>query len=109
MQPKSPPPPTDADHEQSKPALSGVKRYKKGRAFSDTLFGKIRYGKDLVSGRWVAIKENRKWFARNRVSVKGDPVPEDLFAEIEMMKYLMSIPSLPPHILRLLDVVEDET
>eukprot|EP01084_Bolivina_argentea_P151563 264541_1 len=49
----------------SKSQLSGVRRYKKGRSFADTLFGKMRYGKDLVTEEWVAIKENRKWFAQN--------------------------------------------
>lgn len=92
----------------NKPQLSGVKRYKKGRSFADTLFGKMRYGKDLVTGQWVAIKENRKWFAQNRVSIKGDPVPEDLFDEIKMMKYLGAQQDVPPHILQLLDVVEDD-
>ena len=28
------------------------------------------------------VKENRKWFVQNRVSIKGDPVPEDLKNEI---------------------------
>eukprot|EP01084_Bolivina_argentea_P060853 111170_1 len=94
------------DPQQQRANLSGVRRYKKGRSFADTLFGKMRYGKDLVTGKWVAIKENRKWFAQNRVSIKGDPVPEDLFKEIEMMKYLMKQPDLPPNILQLVDVVE---
>eukprot|EP01084_Bolivina_argentea_P030074 55770_1 len=94
--------------QQSNAQLSGVKRYKKGRSFADTLFGKMRYGKDLVTGDWVAIKENRKWFAQNRVSIKGDPVPEDLFKEIDMMKYLMKQTDLSSNILKLLDVVQDD-
>jgi len=40
--------------------------------------------------------------------MKGDPVPEDLFAEIKMMQYLMERPNVPINILRLLDVVEDD-
>eukprot|EP00485_Elphidium_margaritaceum_P008408 CAMPEP_0202692412 /NCGR_PEP_ID=MMETSP1385-20130828/6799_1 /ASSEMBLY_ACC=CAM_ASM_000861 /TAXON_ID=933848 /ORGANISM="Elphidium margaritaceum" /LENGTH=346 /DNA_ID=CAMNT_0049347939 /DNA_START=132 /DNA_END=1172 /DNA_ORIENTATION=+ len=91
-----------------RPSLSGVKRYKKGRSFADTLFGKMRYGKDLVTQQWVAIKENRKWFAQNRVSMKGDPVPEDLFKEIEMMRFLQRQSDTPSHILKLLNVVEDD-
>ena len=62
--------------------LTGVRRYKKGRSFAETLFGRIRYGKDIRENKWVAIKENRKWFAKNKVSIKGDPVPEDLFKEV---------------------------
>lgn len=62
--------------------LTGVRRYKKGRSFADTLFGRMRYGKDIRTNTWVAIKENRKWFAQNKVSIKGDPVPEDLFKEV---------------------------
>jgi len=88
--------------------LSGVKRYKKGRSFADTLFGKLRYGKDLRTDEWVAIKENRRWFAQNKISIKGEPVPEDLFREIEIHKYLMSQNDLPIHILKLLDVVQDD-
>merc|ERR1719499_1456186 len=100
--------PSSTTESTSSSKLSGVRRYKKGRSFSDTLFGKMRYGKDLVTGQWVAIKENRKWFAQNRVSMKGDPVPEDLFAEIKMMEYLMQQRDVPVNILRLLDVVEDD-
>ena len=111
---------------QTQSVPSGVKRYKKGRSFADTLFGKMRYGKDLVTQKWVAsldvlikqrifirmvdltVKENRRWFAQNRVSIKGDPVPEDLMKEIEMMKYLMKQKDLPSSILKLLNVVEDD-
>jgi len=70
--------------------------------------GKMRYGKDQVTQTWVAIKENRKWFVQNRVSIKGDPVPEDLFKEIETMKYLIKQKDLPCTILKLLNVVEDD-
>ena len=94
-------------NKNSENTLTGLKRYKKGRSFADTLFGKMRYGKDLRNDMWVAIKENKKWFAQQKVSIKGDPVPEDLTNEIEIMQYIMSLNNIPNNILKLLDVVED--
>eukprot|EP01084_Bolivina_argentea_P170937 296177_1 len=96
------------DNQSMQPKLSGVKRYKKYRSHHDTLFGKLYSGVDVVTGQWVAIKESNKWFARNRLDLRNNPVSEDLFHEIKVMKYLMQQQDLPKTILKLLDVVEDQ-
>ena len=44
----------------------------------------------IYTTKTYTVKENRKWFAQNRVSIKGDPVPEDLFEEVKQEIYAMN-------------------
>lgn len=89
------------------PQLEGVRRYRKGRTLSDTLFGRTRYGKDNLTGEWVIIKESKRWHVENRVSIKGLKVAEDLGQEIAVHQSMMAFPDVSQHIVRLVDVCED--
>lgn len=87
--------------------LKGVRRYRKGRTICDTLFGRARYGKDVVTNEWVIIKESKRWHVENRVSIRGLNVAEDLGQEIAMHQKLMKQADCSPNIVRLVDVCED--
>jgi len=87
--------------------LKGVRRYRKGRTICDTLFGRCRYGKDIVTNNWVIIKESKRWHVENRISIRGLHVAEDLGQEIAMHQKIMKEPGLPLNIVRLIDVCED--
>lgn len=91
----------------SQKELKGVRRYRKGRTLCETLFGRTRYGKDLVTDGWVIIKENKRWNVENRVSIRNLHVAEDLGQEIAMHKDLMKCENCSKNIVKLLDVCED--
>lgn len=88
--------------------MSGMSKYKKGRSLRDTLFGKIRYGKNIETDEWVIIKECAKENIRRKVSIHGHPVAEDVEAEMKIHQYLSSMPDRSPYVLRFLDVVADK-
>jgi len=89
--------------------LKGVRRYRKGRTLCETIFGRTRYGKDLVTDEWVIIKESKRWNVQNRISIRNLHVAEDLGQEIAMHEDLMKCPNCSPNIVKLLDVCEDPT
>lgn len=93
--------------ESKKGQPTGVRRYKKGRTLCDTLFGRARYGKDIVTDQWVIIKESRRTNVEQRLSIRGMHVAEDLTQEIAMHKFLMDDPNVNLHICKLIDVCED--
>lgn len=86
---------------------TGVRRYRKGRTLCDTIYGRTRYGKDLLTGNWVIIKESKKWNVQEKISIRGFHVAEDLSQEISLHKYLQSFPDCSPHIVDLIDVCQD--
>jgi len=91
----------------AKKELKGVRRYRKGRTLCETLFGRTRYGKDLVTDAWIIIKENKRWNVENRISIRNLHVAEDLGQEIAMHKELMKCENCSENIVKLLDVCED--
>jgi len=86
---------------------NGVRRYRKGRTLCDTIYGRTRYGKDLLTGEWVIIKESKKWNVQEKISTRGFQVAEDLSQEINLHKLLTSFPDCSPHIVKLIDVCQD--
>jgi len=101
----------------SRSRRSGVNRFQKGRTICDTLFGRTRYGKDLVTNNWVIIKESKKAYVNKRISRHGLPVAEDLMQEIAIHRKLMAltddsedqISAWKQHIVELIEVCEDPT
>jgi len=87
--------------------LEGVKRYRKGRTLCDTIFGRTRFGKDILTNKWVIIKESKRKLVEARKSLRGFHVKEDLGNEIRVHRHLMACPDLSPHIVKLIDTCDD--
>lgn len=87
--------------------LEGVKRYRKGRTLCDTIFGRTRFGKDILTNKWVIIKESKRKLVEARKSLRGFHVKEDLGNEIQIHQHLMACPDLSPHIVKLIDTCDD--
>lgn len=86
---------------------SGVQRYRKGRTLCETLFGRTRYGKDLLTGKWVIIKECKKWNVEKKVSIRGYSVAEDLSQEVALHQYLQSFNDPDSKVVELVEVCQD--
>lgn len=90
------------------PLPRGVRRYKKGRIIAPTIFGSIRYGKDIVTGEWVVIKECVIENLIAKKSVQGNFVPEDVHMEIELHSRLCQPNDSCPYIIDLKEVCQDK-
>lgn len=90
------------------PLPRGVRRYKKGRIIAPTIFGSIRYGKDVVTGEWVVIKECIIENLLAKKSVQGNPVAEDVHMEIELHRRLCEANDSCPYIIDLKEVCQDK-
>lgn len=88
-------------------ADSGVQRYRKGRTLCETIFGRTRYGKDLLTDEWVIIKECKKWNVQEKVSIRGYPVAEDLSQEVNLHQYLQSFSDPESKVVKLVEVCQD--
>jgi len=90
------------------PLPRGVRRYKKGRIIAPTIFGSIRYGKDIVTGEWVVIKECIIENLIAKKSVQGNSVAEDVHMEIELHSKLCQANDPCPYIIDLKEVCQDK-
>lgn len=86
----------------------GVKRYRKGRVVATTIYGAIRYGKDIVTGEWVIIKECLIEKVGVQRSLDGHSVPEDVNMEIELHSRLCQADDFCPYIIQLKEVCQDK-
>jgi len=73
-----------------------------------TIYGSIRYGKDIVTGKWVVIKECLIEKVGIQRSVQGHAVPEDVNMEIELHGRLCQDANPCPYIVELLEVCQDK-
>jgi len=90
------------------PLPRGVRRYKKGRIIAPTIFGSIRYGKDIVTGEWVIIKECIIENLIAKKSIQGNSVAEDVHMEIELHSKLCQANDSSPYIIDLKEVCQDK-
>eukprot|EP00954_Amorphochlora_amoebiformis_P029817 1393700-Amorphochlora_amoeboformis.AAC.2 len=61
-----------------------MENYELFRSLRDTLYGKVRYGRDRRTGEIVMVKEFYLECVENRVSVNGHPIAEDAMEEIKI-------------------------
>jgi len=89
-------------------ALRGdVERYKKGKTIQQSLYGCVRFGKDLVLQKWVVIKEFQKILYERRITRDGVRSQDDPISEMEIHKFLTDIVPSSPYIIKLEDIVDD--
>jgi len=84
-----------------------VRRWKKGRVLSKSLYGHVRYGKDTVTDRWVVIKECKIECVAKKRTTEDIEVAEDIYKEMELHGRLSEETPPCPYIIKLLDVCQD--
>jgi len=86
-------------------SIGTLKRYRKERVISETLYGSVWQAEDMRTGRKVVIKSSNRTLARNKTLRNGEVSQEDIDEEIRLHQMLSSDPKPCPYIIPMLDVV----